>query len=55
MRKFMLCRQKRLYFLAIHSNYTSLSPDSIFSIIFPFLFKGKQSSTAYNDLISCIP
>ena len=33
----------------------SLSPDSIFSIIFSFLFEGLQSSTAYNDLISYIP
>ena len=31
----------------------SLSPDSIFSIIFSFLFKGIQSSTAYNDLMLC--
>ena len=33
----------------------SLSSDSIFSIIFSFLFKGIQSSTAYNDLISYVP
>ena len=32
-----------------------LSPDSIFSVIFSFLFKGIQSSTAYNDLISYVP
>ena len=32
----------------------SLSPDS-FSIIFSFLFKNIQSSTAYNDLISYVP
>ena len=34
---------------------SSLSLDSIFSIIFSFLFKGIQSSTAYNDLISYVP
>ena len=34
---------------------TSLSSDSIFSIIFSFLFKGIQSNTAYNDLISYVP
>ena len=34
---------------------TNLSPDSIFSVIFSFLFKGIQSSTAYNDLISYAP
>ena len=34
---------------------SSLSPDSIFSVIFSFLFKGIQSSTAYNDLISYAP
>ena len=28
---------------------TSLSPDSVFSIIFSFLFKGIQFSTACND------
>ena len=33
----------------------SLSPDSIFSVIFSFIFKGLQSSTSYNDLISCVP
>ena len=33
---------------------SSLSPDSIFSIIFSFLFKDIQSSTTYNDFINYV-
>ena len=36
-------------------NKVSLPPDSIFSVIFSFLFKGMQSSTAHNDSISYFP
>ena len=39
----------------LYSKFISLSPDSIFSVIFSFLFKGIQSSIAYNDLISYDP
>ena len=58
----MLCYNCTLEFFKVVIRPVTLSPDSIFSIFFfffffffSFLFKGTQSSTAYNDVISYVP